>query len=211
MEIIIKSLNNATKGVDFRALLNTNFENIKNILAGVDLEIVSSVIYTDALIDSTDNYAENTVQICCNNSGVVIKQIIDSTWQTMCEYKPSGSGYITFEFPESGLGYPLVNKDETLEGLPVGYIEGVKTVAGTLQDSSDPVHAVGWYKGGQLTKTGRIQLDQAMTAGLPVYVLNGGGWTIEKPVKSGDLVQVIGFISDDGLFIDIDIQPWCII
>lgn len=211
MELIIQTLNNAMSGVDFRSILNTNFANIKQALESIDTSGISTTIFTDAEISSTGNYDEGAVQIICDKDGVRVKKLIDGVWQIMCEYTPAGTGYITMEFTEAGIGYPVVDKDETLEGMPVGYISGVKAVAGKPVDGADPVNAVGWYKQGQITKTGRIKLDQALTAGTPVWVLNGGGWTVEKPVISGQLGQVIGFVSDDGLYIDIDIQPWIIV
>lgn len=211
MELIIQTLNNAMSGVDFRSILNTNFSNIKQALESIDTSGISTTIFTDAEISSTGNYDEGAVQIICDKDGVRVKKLIDGVWQIMCEYTPAGTGYITMEFTEAGIGYPIVDKDETLEGMPVGYIGGVKAVAGKPVDGADPVNAVGWYKQGQITKTGRIKLDQALTAGTPVWVLNGGGWTVEKPVISGQLGQVIGFVSDDGLYIDIDIQPWIIV
>ena len=211
MELIIQTLNNAMSGVDFRSILNTNFANIKQALQSIDTSNISTTIFTDAEIEETSNYNEGDVQIVCDNDGVRVKKLVDGVWQIMCEYTPAGTGYITMEFTEAGIGYPVVNTDDALEGFPVGYVNGVKTIAGTPVEGSDPVHAVGWYKEGQLTKTGRIKLDQELVAGTPVWVLNGGGWTIDKPVISGNLGQVIGFVSDDGLYIDIDIQPWIIV
>ena len=211
MELIIQTLNNAMSGVDFRSILNTNFANIKQALESIDTTDISTTIFTDAEISDASNYKEGTVQIICDSDGVKVKKIIDGVWQVMCEYTPAGSGYITMEFEDAGIGYPVTDTDDSLEGFPVGYVGGVKKVAGTVTSGADPVHAVGWYKSNKIIKTGRIQLDQALTAGTPVWVLNGGGWTVEKPVISGQLGQVIGFVSDDGLFIDIDIQPWIIV
>lgn len=211
MNIVVKTLNNAMSGVDFRSILNTNFANIKEALESIDTAGISVVVYTDVEIIDIVGYEEGTVQIVCNNDGVRVKKLIDGVWQIMCEYTPAGSGFITFDNVDSGIGYPVESADDAVEEMPVGYVGGKKVVAGTVVEDADPVNAVGWYKSGQIIKTGRIQLDQELEAGTPVWVLNGGGWTVEKPTESGDLGQVIGFVSDDGLFIDIDIQPWIII
>ena len=211
MDVVIKNVSNVNTGVDIRAIINTNFENIKNALGGIDVSGITTIIYTDIEITSIEDYVEGTVQIICNSTGVKIKKLVDGEWCLICEYTSTSSGLITLELAESGIGYPLINTDDSLDGMPVGYINGSKVVAGTQIDGGEPVNAVGWYKSGQLTKTGRIQLDQELVAGTPVWVLNGGGWTIEKPTETGKIGQVIGFVSDDGLYIDIDIQPWVII
>lgn len=361
MELVIKTLNNAMSGVDFRSIINTNFQNIKDVIDDLNDNGGSSntVIYTETEITETDNYKEGTIQVICNDTGIEVKQLTDGSWESLCKYSTGKSGLTVISTDESGIGYPITEINEALEGLPVGYVEGVKTVAGVIAvDGEDPVHCVGWYKLGNLLKSGRIKLDSKETAGKPVYVLNdasgglnefdkainkkgstltfennsdipwtvnsdyggvksgkisgngkttittkisvaghfkydykissegsydfmkvykndslaysysgtgestditidvevgdiikfeytkdGGGdsgddagyiknvavyddngliiskgttstskgWTLDIPVVTGQLIQVIGFISDDGNYIDIDIQPWCIV
>lgn len=212
MEINILQLNNMMSGIDFRSSLNTNFENIKNAFESLDNVVGNNTLYTDEFDEST-GFPNGSLQVVCNDTGIKIYQFEDNEWQLVCEYDSTMNNYIVFEKLDAGIGYPVENKDNSLEGKPVGYINGSKVLAGISQgEDKDPVHCVGWYKGGYIVKTGRIELNTVEVAGTPVYVKNeDGGWTIETPVISGQLIQVIGFISDDGKYIDIDIQPWCVV
>ena len=212
MGLNIMQLNNMMNGIDFRSILNTNFQTLRDAVETLQGIEKKSINYTDTFNESLVG-DENSLQFVCNSNGIEILQYVDNEWQSICKYDASLSAYIVLEFTEAGIGYPIVNKDDSLEGLPVGYYNGSKVVAGTIkEDGSDPIHCVGWYKDGHLLKNGRIELSETLTAGTPVYVLNEtGGWSIEVPVISGQLIQVIGFVSDDGKYIDFDIQPWCIV
>lgn len=223
MEVVIKQLNNAMSGVEFRGILNTNFENIKNAIENIEVGSNDSVIYTGAEITDIEGYKEGTIQLICNSSGINIKQLVDGAWASLCKYEASGSGGIATiytdtliedageyedgtiqvccnengvtikkleagewilvcEYKNSGGGggggsvnefsYPITSTDVALEGQPFGYLDGVKTLAGTKPAEGDPVHAVGWYKNNKCLKLGRILLDTPLTAGMPVYVNN---------------------------------------
>ena len=213
MAIDIKQLIDEMEGIDFRSYLNTNFQNLKNAAENLQNSTENKIIYTDTEITNTENYSENFVQVVCNNEGVLVKQLVDGEWQELCKYDQSLSSYIEFQLPTAGMGYPIENTDDSLVGMPVGYNNGTKVLAGiTVDGVEDPIHAVGWYIDGHLLKVGRLKLAESQVAGSPVYVCNEtGGWTLETPIISGQLVQVIGFVSDDGLYIDFDIQPWCIV
>lgn len=197
-------------GLQFRSILNTNFNNIKNVLDSLDSGD-SNVIYTDIEIETTEGIDVGTYQVVVNDNGVKVLRLEDS-WQLVCQFKSEGgsSESVIITDENGGVAYPAV-EDEELDYMPIGYVDGIRYLAGTPVEGGDPVHCVGWLVGNTLKKSGRIHLEETLTAGLPVYVSNiGDGWTVEKPENEGNLVQVIGFVSDDGSYIDIDIQAWCI-
>ena len=204
-------LNNLMTGIDFRSALNTNFENLKNAINNSTDN--SNAIYTDVEITETSGYSEESLQVICNENGVVIKQLIDGEWQLIGKCDTGKTDNIIIKDASGGIGYTLASSNSLFEGMPIGYYCNNKALAGTINDDeSDPVHAVGWYVNGCIMKIGRIALTGSYPAGSPVYVNNEiGGWTLSVPEQTGQLIQVIGFISDDGKYIDIDIQPWCIL
>lgn len=211
-------LPNGMEGDIFRTALNNNFQRLNEQLTGVvDTENGADTIYTEAFIDSVD-YAEGTVQIVMYTKGCEVYKLYDGEWVEMCKYNVDGSGMLSITGDSAGVGYST--KEETaelkeFEGLPVGYkSDGTMVVAGTVEiEGLDPIEAVGWFKDGLILTSGRIELaeDIECIAGQAVYVDGvNTGYTLEKPVDSGSLVQVIGRVSDDCKYIDINIMAWCI-
>ena len=217
MGVNTRMLNNSMKGVDFRSILNTNFENIKSAIDNLEGSNVSDTIYTDTFISSVD-YVEGTVQVLAHTKGIEVYKLYDGEWVEMCKYNVDGSGMLSITGDSAGVGYST--KEETqghneFENLPVGYkSDGTLVIAGTVEiQGADPIEAVGWFKGGLILTAGRIEIpeDKAVISGQAVYVDDKNtGWTVEKPVETKSLVQVIGRISDDCKYIDINIMAWCI-
>ena len=211
-------LNNGMAGDSFRVGINNNFQRLKEQLAGVvDTNNGADTVYTEVFINSVD-YAEGSIQVIMNDKGVEVYKLYDSEWVEMCKYNVDGSGMLSITGDSAGVGYSI--KEETaqlseFDNLPVGYkSDGTLVIAGTVEiEGTDPIECVGWFKNGLILTAGRIKIpeDKEVIAGQAVYVDGvNTGWTLEKPIESGSLVQVIGRVSDDCKYIDINIMAWCI-
>lgn len=209
-------LSNGMDGDAFRVALNNNFNRLNEQLGGV-ADKGADTIYTDVFIESVE-YVEGSVQVVAYSKGIEVYKLYDGDWVEVCKYNVDGSGMLSIVGDSAGVGY--VTNEENKEhsefnNLPVGYkSDGTMVVAGSIEiEGADPIHAVGWFKDGHLLKFGRVEIEDGLevVAGMPVYVDDKNtGWTIEKPIESGQLVQVIGFISDDKKYIDINLMAWCI-
>ena len=211
-------LSNGMEGDIFRVAINNNFQRINEQLGGIiDTESKADTIYTEAFIDSVE-YVEGSIQVVMNDKGVEVYKLVDNEWAELCKYTVDGSGMLSITGDSAGVGYST--KEETaqlteLQNLPVGYkSDGTLVVAGTVEiEGKDPIECVGWFKDSLILTSGRIEIpeDKEVIAGQAVYVDGvNTGWTLEKPVESDSLVQVIGRVSDDCKYINIQIMAWCI-
>lgn len=208
---ILEILNGENAG-DIRAKINTNFANINALFSEINLDNIERLIVTSVWTETfTETLIDGTYQLAIASDSIKagVWSADNEVWSILGELTipdVSEASSLTLSANGDGLGYavPTSSQNSNLENQLVGYVKGVLSTA----DCSTPTNTIGYYKDGKIYSNIRItnSLSASSTAGQLVYLGTSGGLTLTAPTTENYILQVVGVISADNSFIDLNIN-----
>jgi hypothetical protein len=208
---ILEILNGENAG-DIRAKINTNFANINALFSEINLDNIERLIITSVWTETfTETLIDGTYQLAIASDSIKagVWSADNGVWSVLGELTlpdVSEASSLTLSANGDGIGYtvPTSSQNSNLENQLVGYVEGVLGTA----DCSTPTNTIGYYKDGKIYSNIRVtnSLSASSTAGQLVYLGTSGGLSLTAPTTENYILQVVGVVSADNSFIDLNIN-----
>jgi hypothetical protein len=208
---ILEILNGENAG-DIRAKINTNFANINALFSEINLDNIERLIITSVWTETfTETLIDGTYQLAIASDSIKagVWSADNEVWSVLGELTipdVSEASSLTLSANGDGIGYtvPTSSQNSNLENQLVGYVEGVLGTA----DCSTPTNTIGYYKDGKIYSNIRVtnSLSASSTAGQLVYLGTSGGLSLTAPTTENYILQVVGVVSADNSFIDLNIN-----